>query len=181
MHPVDVLQQEHDFIERLCAVLSKLVDAARRKEPVSREALQRIIALFRERVDLVHHEKEETVLFDELGRAGVNWTSDAMTRIRTEHQQERYLIRSLRHSALQQEEWTESDRQSFVSIGAELLELQHRHLEQEQAHLFPLARDRLPAGRVDAVLLDFEKLERQGMDCAVAASTLEALERQYLN
>ncbi len=179
MHPVDILAREHQLIVRMCRVLAGLVSLAESGQEVSKEDLARVVRMFREQIDLVHHEKEETVLFEELVLVGVDWNSGELTRVRQEHQQERYLLRSLRHSALQQPDWSAEDKRHFVSVARELLVLQRSHLAHEAEHLFPVIRSHLREDRIPSVLAEFERLDRLGSPLEGLLGELDQLEERY--
>ncbi|MCA9599600.1 MAG: hemerythrin domain-containing protein [Myxococcales bacterium] len=171
MNPIDVLQREHQLIERMLSVLDALTSRAEAGEPVERADLERCVKFFREFVDLGHHEKEESILFPVLTDLGFDWSSGPLARIRKEHDQERYLMRSLRHAALQKSEWSVDGRRHFVSVAREFLELQRTHLMHENLDLFPLARTKLPEDRGAKVVASFENLdgERENFDELVAS------------
>ncbi len=151
LHPADVIVAEHRIIARMLDVLRALAERVERGQEVAQEDLRATVVFFRDFVDLGHHEKEESVLIPELARAGVDWNAEPLAKIRAEHNQERYLVRSLRHSSLQDTEWSQDDERHFVSIANQLVELQRAHLAREGADLIPLIRDRLPADRLEYV------------------------------
>ncbi|MEZ4223687.1 MAG: hemerythrin domain-containing protein [Polyangiaceae bacterium] len=158
-HPADEIVDEHRVIARMLEVLHTLAQVIDRGEPFALDDVAETVHFFREFVDLGHHEKEESVLIPELTRAGVDWSSGALAEIRAEHNQERYLVRSLRHATLQHAEWTAEERKHFASIATEFVELQRKHLARENAEMIPLARQKLSADRVEAVRREFSNID----------------------
>ncbi len=179
MDPIDVLAKEHQLIERMLSVLDVLVSAAEAGTTVDRDALGRCVTFFREYVDLGHHEKEETILFPVLSECGFDWSAGPLARIRKEHDQERYLVRSLRHATRQKAEWTTEDARHFASIGREFLELQRQHLVHENTDLFPLVKKRLPKDRADAVLRSFATLDGEHSDMDELVSSAQELYARF--
>lgn len=178
---VQHLMREHEFLRKLLRTIEALLDGVERHAPVSREDLALLIDCIGDFSYLRHEEKEESLLLPALERLGMEWESGPLPHVRREHRQERYLLRSLRHSAMQSDEWDEEDRRHFLSIGRELLEFTRRHLESEEAYLFPEAEARLTPELDRKLVEQFVALDRD-LDAARDSRTLreraaEVLER----
>jgi hemerythrin-like domain-containing protein len=178
-HPADVIADEHRKIARMVDVLSKLAERVDAGQNLDRADLESTVQFFRNFVDLGHHEKEESVLIPELVRAGAD-VDEPLATIRADHNQERYLMRALRHSSLQNTEWSVNDQKHFVSIARELVALQRAHLSRESATLLPLLRTHLPAERFEAVHQNFGVIDA-GRDSSMSDVDLEALIERVLS
>ncbi len=179
-HPADVIIDEHRTIARMLDVLRALAERVEAGQKVEHEDLRTTVVFFRDFVDLGHHEKEESVLIPELSRAGVDWNAEPLAKIRADHNQERYLVRSLRHSSLQETDWSKDDQQHFVSIANQLVDLQRAHLAREATHLIPLIRDRLPADRLDYVQRELATIDA-GRAGGVSESDIQSLIARVLS
>jgi hemerythrin-like domain-containing protein len=128
---------------------------------VDRADLERFVTFFREFVDLGHHDKEETILVPALVRHGFHWDDGPVAWMRREHDQERYLMRSLRHAALQKASWSEEARRHWLIVAREFISFLRSHTAREEQQLFPEAARRLPDTAKQALARDFEALDAQ--------------------
>ena len=103
------------------------------------------MTFFREFADLGHHEKEESVLFPGMVRAGWDWDSGILSEMRHEHDQGRYLMRTLRHASLQKNLWSGEDQRHLVSVARTFIEFQRAHMAKEDTELLPAVREKLPS------------------------------------
>lgn len=123
-----------DALEVYVAGLESAGDGADRHD------LARFVTFFREFADLGHHEKEENVLFPEMVRAGWSWDDGLLSDLRKEHNQERYLMRTLRHASLQKDLWSSEDLRHLVSVARTFIEFQRAHMAREDEELLPVVR-----------------------------------------
>jgi hemerythrin-like domain-containing protein len=170
MDPVEHLIAEHRLIAEAVNAFEEYVDRVQARQDPPRADLERFVRFFREYVDLGHHDKEETLLLPALVRAGLDWDGGPIARIRRDHDLERYLMRSLRHAALQVEDWTDFDREHFLAIARELIAFTRTHAECEETLLFPEIRRRLSPAAYEALAADFARLDAErGNDAAPPA------------
>jgi len=141
----DCIYKEHRLIARVLDALEVYVDQLERAgDATDRHDLARFVTFFREFADLGHHEKEENVVFPEMVRAGFSWDDGILSDLRQEHNQERYLMRTLRHASLQKDLWSSEDLRHLVSVGRTFIEFQRAHMAKEDAELLPDLRNGLP-------------------------------------
>lgn len=140
MHGVDNLVREHRLMSRVLDAFEEYVDRLERHADVERHDLARFVTFFREFADLGHHEKEEGVVFPALVKAGFDWDDGLVAEIRREHNQERYLMRSLRHAALQKDTWSREDERHMVSIARTFIDFERAHVQKENETLLPALR-----------------------------------------
>lgn len=174
MDALEHLSEEHRLITTALDAFEQYVERAERGEPVDRDDLEQFVVFFREYVDLSHHDKEESILLPALVRVGFHWDDGALLRVRREHDQERYLARSLRHVALQVTEWSADDRRRFISVARELIAFQRAHIDREERLLFPSARARLSDEMNQQIADDFSRLDQERLGDA-APPRLRAL------
>jgi hemerythrin-like domain-containing protein len=165
---------EHRLITQVLDAFEQYVARVSRGDPLERADLERFVLFFREYVDLGHHDKEETILLPALVHNGFHWDDGPLLRVRREHDQERYLVRSLRHATLQLGDWDGEGRRRFVAMARELLDFQRAHIEHEEQQLFPEARRRLPQRLALQLAQDFDRLDGERVGDAKPAS-LDAL------
>jgi hemerythrin-like domain-containing protein len=148
--------------------------------PVERFDLQRFVAFFQDFGDLYHHVKEESLLYPALVTGGVGWNEDPLARLRSEHDQEHYLLSSLEHSGLCGEAWSEDDRLHFLSVAKEFLSFQRSHMRFENSEVFPLAErvlSELARARLNRDMEGFEEASQSRTSSSTALA--EVLARRY--
>jgi hemerythrin-like domain-containing protein len=138
MSAVDRLFEEHSVILQVLEALEAFVDRLQAEGGDYRAELVRLMAFFREFADLLHHEKEESVLLPALVDAGLRWDDGVIAEVRKDHELERHMLQSLRHCALQSTPWSLMDRQRVVDVGRRYIDFMRRHIRTENERLRPL-------------------------------------------
>lgn len=174
MNPFQLLGDEHRLIARVADAFEYLVSEARSGRDVDRRDLDAFILFFREYCDLGHHDKEETLLFPAMVRSGSRWEDGPVYELRREHEQERWLLRSLRYSALQEGPWSDEGLRHFVSIAEEFVVFLRAHMQHENEVLFPAAALQLSAEVQSKLAEDMERFD-QARTRDGEAQTLAAL------
>lgn len=166
MSAVEKLFEEHRLIERVVAAMEQRVQELHEGNDRGRCDLLRFVTFFREFADLMHHEKEEELLIPALSEAGVRWDEGLLLRIRREHEFERSLLHSMRHLAVQTQDWSAEDCRRVVGVAERFIVFMRAHIKLEDEQLHHLVLEKLtPAARdaLDAQLRRFdEKRERAG-------------------
>ena len=137
---MEVLQsfvEEHRLIRQVLDAFDAYVVAVEAPVAADREDLRRFVAFFQNFAHLHHHDKEEALLFPALALAGLDWSGEPLARIRAEHDQEQYLMRSLNDVAQQVESWFGDDRRHFLSIAKTFIAFQRDHMRFENTDVYP--------------------------------------------
>jgi hemerythrin-like domain-containing protein len=179
MDAFDQLLAEHRLISRVLDAFEHYVAQVAAGDALERADLERFVLFFREYVDLGHHDKEETILLPALVHNGFHWDDGPVLRMRREHDQERYLMRSLRHASLQIGDWSDDGRRRFVAMARELIDFQRAHIQIEERSLFPEAKRRLPARLTEQLGNDFERFDAERAGDATTGA-LAALAHQLV-
>jgi hemerythrin-like domain-containing protein len=143
MTAVDRLFDEHVLILKVAEALSVFVDRLESDEADHRNDLVRLMTFFREFADLLHHEKEESLLLPALVHAGMRWDDGIIAEIRKEHELERQMLQTLRHASLQSSPWSLMDLQRVIDVGRRFIEFTRKHIDTEEARLLPSVSTRL--------------------------------------
>jgi hemerythrin-like domain-containing protein len=101
------------------------------------------MTFFREFADLLHHEKEESLLLPALVLAGLRWDDGVLADIRKDHELERQMLQTLRHAALQSSPWSLMDQQRVIDVGRRFVEFTRQHIDTEDGRLHPLVPTKL--------------------------------------
>lgn len=170
MKAADLIYKEHRLIARVLDALEVYVARLETAgDAADRHDLARFVTFFREFADLGHHEKEENVIFPEMVRAGYSWDDGLLLDIRQEHNQERYLMRTLRHASLQKDLWSSEDLRHLLSVARTFIEFQRAHMAREDAELLPVLRDGLPEAVERELLQRLERFDAAWADSGESA------------
>jgi len=159
--PFSRLEREHREMDSLLRVVDRLSIEAERGELVDREDLEGLLTIVRDWGQIGHHEKEEEVLTPLLVAHGFDWYDGPLARMRREHRQERYLVRSLGDLSSQRAQWSAEDRRQFAAVAREYAHFMRHHMRREESELFELARSTLPAEAMAALRTSFEHFDAE--------------------
>jgi hemerythrin-like domain-containing protein len=140
---VDRLFDEHPIIMGVLDALSIFADTLETQGDENRNELMRMTTFFREYADLIHHEKEESILLPALVNAGVRWDVGVIASVREEHELERAMLQTLRHASLQSSAWSVIDRQRVVDVCRRFVDFMRQHVRLENESLRPLVDEKL--------------------------------------
>ncbi|HYS82820.1 MAG TPA: hemerythrin domain-containing protein [Anaeromyxobacteraceae bacterium] len=153
MDAIETLMTEHRLIERTLDALVSFADHVCRSGADDRAELRRFATFIREFADAHHHGKEEDILFATMVEAGFPRHGGPIAVMLMEHEQGRAYVRALSELASQQADWSGADRQRLGEAAHGYANLLRAHIHKEDAILYPMAEQRLPAealGHIDA-------------------------------
>ena len=179
MEALQLLLQEHRLIAQMTDALERYVARVEQDEDPARHELGLLVTFFREFADMVHHEKEESILIPALVRSGMSWDWGPVDEIRKEHNLERYLMQSLRHASLQAKAWTPPDRRHLVDVARSFIEFLRDHMTKEERVLFPAIRSRLSDSARDDLAQRLERFDK-AREAAGDAEIVRQLTRELL-
>lgn len=168
MEPAEALHEEHVLISRMVSALETYVDAVKEGSNEYRHDLLLMVTFFREFADLVHHEKEESLVLPSLVRAGMSWENGTIDEICKEHNLERYLMQSLRHASLQSREWSADDRCHLVEVATSFIDFMRRHIAKEETYLLPELEARLAGDDADRLRERLQRFDTRWRDSGEA-------------
>ncbi len=159
MSAIEKLFDEHRLIERVVDAMEAFTSTVQADCEHGRCELMRLVTFFREFADLIHHEKEEEFLMPALSKSGVEWDAGIMLQIRKEHEFERHLLQTLRHSALQQGRWSADDCRRVNEISTSFVQFMRGHIAKEDRQLLPIVRERLTGPLHDELDAQMERFD----------------------
>ena len=152
-HPVDILEEEHEVI---LAVLNAMDRRARDVEeggPLEPTFWLQAAEFMENFADLLHHAKEEDLLFPALLDCGMPDRGGPIGVMKHEHVEGRALRERLVMGA------TGEQREELLRAVHSLSYLLHQHIRKENEVLFPMARQMLRVEQVRDLLDGFSGLE----------------------
>lgn len=182
MSALQSLFREHRIITQLSNAFESYIDGLEQQGAASREHLGLFAVAYRDLVDLIHHEKEETVLMPFLVQHGFDWDNGTLPEVRREHRQERYLTGVLQHASTQLHDWSEEDERHIAATGRAIVEFQREHLIKENTELFPAVLARLSDAELAELktqLDDFDKESRTEKQGAALEELIASLLESY--
>ncbi len=156
---LDNLVQDHLLISRVVAGFEQYLTELERGA-ADGGRLHLYAVFFREYADLIHHQKEERILFALLQAHGFAPGSGPLVFMRELHDRERSLLsRLVRDATCGGESGTALDR--IVRTGREFCEFQLEHMTREDVSLYPAARAELTAEERDSLARKLERFDRE--------------------
>jgi hemerythrin-like domain-containing protein len=178
----DHLRNEHRKALRLLAAFRRYLSELARSDILDSREPSGLIDFLAESLFQRHEEKEEGILLPELSRMGLSWSDGVLARIRQEHRQGRYLLRSLRQSMRQEDEWSREDRAHFLSVAGTWVDFLRDHMMREEQVLFPFADSRIDEETDEMLVKQFLTIDQeyeQMADASLLASAGEAFVARF--
>ena len=146
--PLDVLEACHSRIARQCDTLDKLLAhlPAHGADTQAQQAARAALAYF-DTAAVHHHDDEERNLFPLLEQAGAPGACDLVEALTLEHDELAQLWRYLRVALLQVEAGAAATLDA--ALTRRFVALNRSHLEFENTHVLPLARQVLDAVSIE--------------------------------
>jgi hemerythrin-like domain-containing protein len=146
--PLDVLEACHGRIARLCDTLEKLLAhlPLHGADAQARQAARAVLTYF-DTAAVHHHDDEERNLFPLLEQAHAPGACDLVEALTLEHDELAQLWRRLRDQLARIE--TGTDAVLDEPLARRFAALNRAHLEFENAHVLPLARQTLDAAALE--------------------------------
>ena len=182
MDAAESLHEEHILIAKMLTALDDYVTNICDGSSENRHDLLLMVTFFREFADLIHHEKEESLILPALVRAGMSWDDSPIDEIRKDHNLERYMMQSLRHASLQSREWSVDDRCHLVDVARSFIDFMRKHLAKEESTLLPALRERLSPDAQELLrsrLQRFDARFRDSGEADVIRNLADDLSKRY--
>jgi len=177
MTPTAELTREHTVIQRVLAVLERLVARARRGDGFEAESLASAVEFFRLFADACHHAKEEDLLFPVLEARGIPREGGPIGVMLEEHRLARGYTREMAEALVARDTDRETGERRFLSAADNYLELLTHHIFKEDNVLFRMGdqvmterdRQKLGLGFCDVGCKSFDGKTREQLE-AIADS-----------
>jgi hemerythrin-like domain-containing protein len=160
MRALQILREEHGWIERMLDCLQRVLELAQRSGRLEAEVSAELLALFAYFAEGVHQRREEGCLFPRLlARAHSIDQRLALGRLYGDHERERTALRLMGERLLGAIYGDGSELQDFLREGWAFLGLHRQHLAHENRELLPLAESLLLPQDDELLLAGFRDLE----------------------
>ena len=169
----ELLSDEHRIIERVLAVVEKLVAAPVEGRLDSWKQALDFISHF---ADGCHHLKEEKILFPALEEHGIPRDGGPVGMMLMEHEEGRGYVRSMLGALALVEMRNEAAKEILIDKARAYLRLLREHIQKEDEILFRIADDVIPADEQKALLRSFEEHEAKEIGAGVHEKYLKLVE-----
>ncbi len=177
MKAYGILMMEHRVIERMLSVLADRSSSMRNEGKADTAFLLQVADFLRSYVDLIHHGKEEEILFRDLAKKNMSDEhSSIMARLVEEHGISRGNVRRLRSSCGRYDGGADDALDEILGIVGEILRLYASHIETEDKRFFIPVSAYFTDQELARMLEDFRRFDmKAGPEKYVRM--VEALER----
>lgn len=133
----ETLVDDHRLIDRVLTAFEHFVEKTGTSGEWNLVELNRFAVFFREFVDLLHHEREEAVLFPAMAQVGYAPNGAPIAYIREQHRRERALVLELQRAALKTHAPAALMHARLVRSARELIAFERMHMKKENELLYP--------------------------------------------
>lgn len=134
---LDELHRDHRNMAKILAILEAQLELLRAGETADLDLMQRALDYSLDYPDLCHHPKED-LIFDRLARRD-STAQPLVDRLLTEHREIAQATRRFADAVHAVAQDFQVPRDRLVAVGEAFVALSRRHIQQEEAELFPRA------------------------------------------
>jgi hemerythrin-like domain-containing protein len=133
----ETLVDDHRLIQRVIKAFECFITETESEGAWDLTELNRFAVFFREFVDLLHHDREELVLFPAMGQLGYAPSGAPIAHIRDQHRRERGLVVQLQRAAVKARAPGVLEHGWLVKAARELIAFERQHMKAENELLYP--------------------------------------------
>lgn len=170
MDPIDSLAAEHALIRRFLDLLSLALERLRAGDRPPAELFAEAAAFAGSFNDVVHHVKEEEILFRGVGEECPGRFDLTFAGLISEHELGRELMAGIEALLPAYAAGDPGAATTLATRWETYLSLLRHHIHTEDYTLFPALRELVAAGELPTVVAEFEaERQRHGLEAAEAA------------
>lgn len=147
----DTLTDEHRLITRTVDALESFIERVEKGDELDVFELNRFVVFLREFVDLVHHQREESILFPAMAKLGYAKSGAPIAHVRDEHRREHKILFEIRQAAVRVKPLSSARRAHLVGLIRELIVFQRGHIKKENELLYPTVKKEFSGKTLDEV------------------------------
>lgn len=163
MRPTDILMTEHRVIEQVMNCLEKITVEAQGQKKLDAESARQAIDFFKTFADNCHHGKEENLLFVRMEAKGFSRNSGPTGVMLYEHEEGRKFIRGMAETVDAAGRGDGAALERFTQNARGYIGLLRQHIQKEDHCLFAMANQVLGDADQQALLEDFNRVEKEHM------------------
>ncbi len=143
------LIDDHRLITLVLNALERFIRRAELSGKVDLVELNRFVVFLHEFADLIHHEREERILFPAMAKLGYAPNGAPLAHIRDEHVRERHLLFELRQVAVRASLEASAKKAHVIGVVRELVAFEREHIQKENELLYPTVKKEFSGKTLD--------------------------------
>jgi hemerythrin-like domain-containing protein len=178
----ETLVDDHRLISRVLNAFGGFLDEAESSGLLDAVELNRFVVFFREFVELLHHEREEEVLFPAMESIGYSKNGAPLAHIHDQHERECALLLRLRKLAVATSPPAAARQARLIETGRELVEFEQAHMQKENELLYPAMKKEFSGQTIAALSRKMntgQAAERRATDQAWLKTLADELARAH--
>lgn len=163
MYPIDILLEEHKLVDRVFEIIEKVRDKLEDKEEVPATVFWKIVDFIRGYADVIHHSKEEDILFDQMREHDEELSDDVQDNIAVliEEHIEALDYANEMHKGIRAYRRGDPDaREEILDSVNNYLKIMKPHFKMEEDDVFPAMVGVLSKEEKDKMKADFERFDK---------------------
>jgi hemerythrin-like domain-containing protein len=147
----ETLTDEHRLITRTMDALEAFIEPVEKGAELDGFELNRFVVFLHDFVDLIHHDREESILFPAMARLGYSNSGAPIAHVRDEHRREHKILFEIRQAAVRARPPSSARRAHLVGLIRELITFQRDHIKKENELLYPSVKKEFSGKTLDEV------------------------------
>jgi hemerythrin-like domain-containing protein len=163
MYPIDILLDEHKLVDRVFAIIEKVRDKLEDEKEVPATVFWKIVELIRGYADVIHHSKEEDILFEQMREHDTELPDEVQRNIAVlieEHITALDLANEMHKGIRAYHRGTPQAREEILKSVNEYLEIMQPHFKMEEDEVFPAMVGVLSQEEKDKMKADFDRFDK---------------------
>jgi hemerythrin-like domain-containing protein len=161
MDPIEKLMDEHRNILKGIDLLSRNAGRLEKGEKVDPRFFTGAVEFIRNYADKYHHAKEEDILFVRMEKAGFPAQGGPIGVMLSEHGQGRQYVAGLEKANERYITGDSAAAGDIVEYARGYAYLLKNHIAKEDSILYPMARDVLGGKGIEAMIPEFDRVEKE--------------------
>lgn len=178
----ETLIDDHRLITLVLDAFERFIRRAEVSGKVDLAELNRFVVFLHEFADLVHHQREEDILFPAIAGLGYAPHGAPLAHIRDERVRERQLLFELRQVAVRTSLEASAKKAHVIGVVRELIAFERGHIQKENELLYPAVKKEFSGktlGDLTRSLWKRPDAEFRLVEVAWLRSLADALIREY--
>lgn len=162
VYPIDILIEEHRLVERVIALVEKIRSKLEDEKEVPATVFWKLVDFLRGYADVVHHSKEEDILFWEMREYDEDLSDgvkDQMAVLIDEHIQGLDLANEMHKAIRDYQRGSTSARNRILRAITTYIEIMEPHFKSEEDDVFPEMISVLSDAEKKKMEKDFERFD----------------------
>ncbi|MFW9935915.1 MAG: hemerythrin domain-containing protein [Candidatus Thorarchaeota archaeon] len=162
MYPIDILLDEHKLIDRVFVIIEKVRDKLKDKEEIPAPVFWNLVEFIRGYADVIHHSKEEDILFDTLREHDTDLSKEVDRNIAVlieEHIEALDLANEMHKAIREYHRGAPEGRDKILKSVDEYLKIMKPHFKMEEDDVFPSLVKVLSQEEKDKMKADFDRFD----------------------